>query len=46
MTVFTIKSRADAFSVASNSSLILLKVVAGLLTGRVTGFSGLASFTA
>ncbi len=32
MTVFIIKSRADAFSVASNSSLIPLKVVSVLLT--------------
>lgn len=36
MTVFTIKSKAAAVSIVSNSSLILLKVAAGLLTGSIS----------
>jgi cation diffusion facilitator family transporter len=36
MTVFTVKSKAAAFSVASNTFLILLKIVAGLITGSIS----------
>ncbi len=34
--MFTVKSKAAAFSVASNTFLILLKVVAGLITGSIS----------
>ena len=34
--MFTVKSKAAAFSVASNSLLILLKLVAGLITGSIS----------
>ena len=42
--MFTIKSKAAVVSVASNSSLILLKVAAGLLIGCVTGFLLIGEF--
>ena len=34
--MFSVKSRAAAVSVASNSTLILLKIVAGVLTGSIS----------
>ena len=34
--MFSVKSRAAAVSVASNSTLILLKIVAGILTGSIS----------
>ena len=34
--MFTVKSKAAAFSVASNTALILLKIVAGLITGSIS----------